>query len=119
MDLLRGGPLLSKNFRNAIPPLPIAVIYGMLIKKRGGISMFQLKTDFTKNLGPMRPLHGIGNAPTLGNSDMLFHYVEEAGIPFSRLHDMHGLWISPMCSPISTQIPMTLPAMTLPTPIGC
>jgi hypothetical protein len=64
----------------------------MLIKKQGGISMFQLKTDFTKNLGPMRPLHGIGNAPTLGNSDMLFHYVEEAGIPFSRLHDMGGMY---------------------------
>ena len=53
--------------------------------------MFQLKTDFTKNLGPMRPVHGIGNAPVLGwASDVLMHYLSEAGIPFSRLHDMGG-----------------------------
>ena len=53
--------------------------------------MFHLKTDFTKNLGPMRPVHGIGNAPVLGwANDVLMHYLGEAGIPFSRLHDMGG-----------------------------
>ena len=55
--------------------------------------MFQLKTDFTKTLGPMRPVHGIGNAPVLGwNSGTLMHYLGEAGIPYSRLHDMGGVF---------------------------
>ena len=50
-----------------------------------------LKIDFTKTVGNINPLHGINNAPVLGGeacvNSALFHYMKEAGIPFSRLHD--------------------------------
>ena len=42
-------------------------------------------------LGPVKPVNGVGQPPILGvGSDSLFHYLTEAGIPFSRLHDTGG-----------------------------
>lgn len=35
-------------------------------------------------------MHGVGQAPILGVSDAMFHYLSEAGIPYSRLHDVGG-----------------------------
>ena len=49
-----------------------------------------LHVNFTEKIGSIKPLHGIGNAPLLGTSDSLFHYLGEAGIPYSRLHDTGG-----------------------------
>lgn len=46
--------------------------------------------NFTQKIGSIKPLHGIGNAPLIGTSDSLFHYLGEAGIPYSRLHDTGG-----------------------------
>ena len=41
----------------------------------------------------MKPMHG-GGQPPLGGSGMTeyFHYLTEAGIPFSRLHDVGGVF---------------------------
>ena len=42
-------------------------------------------------LGPVKPVNGVGQPPILGvGRDSLFHYLTEAGIPFSRLHDTGG-----------------------------
>ena len=50
-----------------------------------------IKIDFTKNLGPIKPMHGVGQPPFYGaRSFPMFHYLTEAGIPFSRLHDVAG-----------------------------
>ena len=39
----------------------------------------------------MKPMHGGGQPPVLSNaSDQYFHYMTEAGIPYSRLHDVGG-----------------------------
>lgn len=55
--------------------------------------MYQLTVDPFKNLGPMRPVNGIGNAPVLGWANgVLMHYLGEAGITYSRLHDMGGVF---------------------------
>ena len=55
--------------------------------------MFQLKLNEQNKLGPMRPVHGVGNAPVLGwNNDTLLHFLGDAGIPYSRLHDMGGVF---------------------------
>lgn len=42
---------------------------------------------------PMKPMHG-GGQPPLGGRDLTeyFHYMTEAGIPFSRLHDVGGVF---------------------------
>ncbi len=37
--------------------------------------------------GMIKPMHGVGAPPMSGLSFGLFHYLTEAGIPFSRLHD--------------------------------
>ncbi len=46
--------------------------------------------DFSKPVRPMKPMHGVGQPPQVGWSYHLFHYLKEAGIPFSRLHDVGG-----------------------------
>ena len=44
--------------------------------------------DFTKHVGAIKPLHGIGNSPmTLGEP---LPEIIEAGIPYTRLHDTMG-----------------------------
>ncbi len=51
----------------------------------------KLKVDFNNVIGKIKPMHGVGQPPILGVSDYsLFHYLEEAGIPYSRLHDVGG-----------------------------
>ena len=49
-----------------------------------------IRLDFEKTVGRIKPHHAINNAPLIGCSDMLFHYLSEAGIPYSRLHDTGG-----------------------------
>ena len=50
--------------------------------------------DFDAVKGRMKPEHGVGQPPmvgALGNWSMM-HYLKEAGIPYSRLHDVGG-WL--------------------------
>lgn len=45
-------------------------------------------------IGPVKPVNGVGQPPMVGalrGWDM-FHYLSEAGIPYSRLHDVGG-WL--------------------------
>ena len=46
-----------------------------------------MKCEFSKIIGKIKPMHAINNVPLLDANDEMFHYVGEAGIPFSRLHD--------------------------------
>ena len=50
----------------------------------------KIEVDFDKIIGKMKPMHGIGQPPMDGLSDEMFHYLAEAGIPYSRLHDVGG-----------------------------
>ena len=48
--------------------------------------MYQLTVNPSKQLGPMRPVNGIGNAPVLGwASGTLMHYLDDAGIPYEKV----------------------------------
>ena len=51
-----------------------------------------VKVDFTQTVGPVRPMHGAGQPPVIGYDCRLFHYLKEAGIPYSRLHDVGGAY---------------------------
>ena len=53
--------------------------------------MITLNCDFSNSVGPVKPMHGVNNGPIASyyNFDN-FHYLTEAGIPFSRLHDTGG-----------------------------
>ena len=53
-----------------------------------------VKVDFGKAVGPVKPVNGVGQPPLVGKlaNYPMFHYLKEAGIPYSRLHDVGG-WL--------------------------
>lgn len=53
--------------------------------------MAKIKVDLTKEKGRIKPMHGGGQPPLAGfRKQPYFHYLTEAGIPYSRLHDVGG-----------------------------
>ena len=53
--------------------------------------MATITVDLSKRLGKIKPMHAGGQPPvTSSASDTYFHYLTEAGIPYSRLHDVGG-----------------------------
>lgn len=53
--------------------------------------MAKIKVDFQSKIGKFKPMHGVGQPPNPAH-DTLYQYLTEAGIPFSRLHDVGG-WL--------------------------
>ena len=53
--------------------------------------MSTVSVNLDRKVSKMKPMHG-GGQPPLGGKDLIeyFHYVTEAGIPYSRLHDVWG-----------------------------
>ena len=54
--------------------------------------MANLKIDFNNIIGKIKPMHGVGQPPFLGTSFGMFRYLTDAGIPYSRLHDVGGVY---------------------------
>ena len=53
--------------------------------------MSLIQIDLNKKIGKIKPMHGGGQPPLGGkNFTEYFHYMTEAGIPYSRLHDVGG-----------------------------
>ncbi len=52
----------------------------------------KITADFSKVTGKVKPMHGIGQPPIIGHNTSMFHYLSDAGIPYSRLHDVGG-WL--------------------------
>ena len=52
----------------------------------------KIKVDFSKVVGKIKPLHGVGQPPFVGTNFLMFKYLKDAGIPYSRLHDVGGLY---------------------------
>lgn len=52
--------------------------------------MNKISVDFNSITGLIKPMHGVGQPPMTGITCSLFHYLKEAGIPYSRLHDTGG-----------------------------
>ncbi len=55
-----------------------------------------MRVDFGKIIGKIKPMHAVNGAPLRGGNVENFHYLQEAHIPYSRLHDMGGDAIRPM-----------------------
>ena len=51
-----------------------------------------VKVDFDTEKGKIRKLHGVGQPPFIGADYSMMDYLSEAGIPFSRLHDVGGVF---------------------------
>ncbi|MFA5203982.1 MAG: hypothetical protein WC708_06200 [Lentisphaeria bacterium] len=47
-----------------------------------------VKVDFTKEMGKIKPLHGVNNSPVVLNGEI--PTMRDAGIPYVRLHDAAG-----------------------------
>ena len=58
----------------------------------------QLNFNFDKIIGTIKPMHAVGQPPfdvnDNGIDDSMFHYLTEANIPYSRLHDTGGYFAS-------------------------
>ncbi|MBQ9543524.1 MAG: hypothetical protein IJV00_00180, partial [Clostridia bacterium] len=55
--------------------------------------MAKITLDPSRAVGSIKPMHAVGQGPIGGlGRDMFknFHYLSEAGIPYSRLHDVGG-----------------------------
>ncbi len=50
-----------------------------------------LHTSFTP-VGTMKPLHAVGQPPFVGADFHMFQYLADFGCPFSRLHDVQGVY---------------------------
>lgn len=50
--------------------------------------MNRLTINTEEIIGKVKPMHGVGSAPFYGVNDSMFHYLAEAGILYSRLHDV-------------------------------
>ncbi|MBP5542614.1 MAG: hypothetical protein ILM98_00950 [Kiritimatiellae bacterium] len=58
-----------------------------------GASAFTVTVDLSKETGPVKPVNGVGQPPLIGMGDYpMFRYLKDAGIPFSRLHDVGGMY---------------------------
>lgn len=56
--------------------------------------MTKIQISTNEQIKPMKPMHAGGQPPLGSNRKMNehFHFLSEAGIPFSRLHDVGGLF---------------------------
>ena len=54
--------------------------------------MKKLNVDFSNITGKVRPLHSVGQPPWFGVDGRYLHYLTDANIPYSRLHDMGGAY---------------------------
>lgn len=52
--------------------------------------MTNITVDFSKSVGRIKAMHGVGQPPIIGIGTDMFHYLKEANVPFSRLHDVGG-----------------------------
>ena len=52
----------------------------------------KIRVDFNKNIGNIKKMHAVGQPPMEFVSMEHFHYLTEAGIPQSRLHDVAGAY---------------------------
>ena len=56
--------------------------------------MIKLAVDFENRVGPIKPMHAVGQPPFKGGFLKLdfspFQYIVDANIPYSRLHDVAG-----------------------------
>ena len=60
-------------------------------ENKGGIQvMTNITVDFSKIIGTIKPLHGVGQPPFAGVDFSRFRYLTDAGVPYSRLHDVGG-----------------------------
>ncbi len=54
--------------------------------------MATVLVNYSEQLGKIKPVHGVGQSPNSSLNCSKFHYLKEANIPFSRLHNVGGMF---------------------------
>ena len=54
--------------------------------------MTKISIDFKDTVGKIKPMHGVGQPPFEGTDFSMLKYLKNAGIPYSRLHDVGGAY---------------------------
>ena len=78
-----------------INPENIIVLKGTaFIQKtlRKGKRKMKITANFDNITGKIKPMHAVGQPPLYSFDSGMFHYITEANIPYSRLHDMGGAY---------------------------
>ena len=72
----------------------VAALAASVLSVQFSASAASLIVDPTKAIGPVKPVNGVGQPPMLGalGGWYMLHFLKEAGIPYSRLHDVGG-WL--------------------------
>ena len=53
----------------------------------------EVKVDLARETGIVKPVNGVGQPPFVGIREFtMFRYLKDAGVPFSRLHDVGGMF---------------------------
>lgn len=52
----------------------------------------KIKIDFNNIVGRIKPMHGVGQPPFTGADFSMLRYLKDAGVPYSRLHDVGGAY---------------------------
>lgn len=52
--------------------------------------MTTISFDYKNIIGNIKPLHSVGQPPFVGTDYSYIHYLKDANIPYSRLHDVGG-----------------------------
>ena len=52
----------------------------------------KLQVTFEQTIGKIKPMHAVGQPPFYGMYFEKFHYLTDAHIPYSRLHDTGGAY---------------------------
>lgn len=52
--------------------------------------MNKIFVNDSKVVGKVKPMHGVGQPPIIGNDYSMIGYLQEALVPYSRLHDVGG-----------------------------
>ena len=75
----------------------IGLLLGAALLAAGTV---EVKVDWSAELGPVKPVNAVGQPPMIGGpaNFTMMHYLKEAGVPYSRLHDVgswlgQGLWV--------------------------
>ena len=60
---------------------------------RRDVKPARVAVDFATETGPVKPVNAVGQPPKIGLTGFrLFKYLTDAGIPYSRLHDVGGAY---------------------------
>ncbi|MGN0846334.1 MAG: glycosyl hydrolase family 28 protein [Kiritimatiellia bacterium] len=69
------------------------LLMGLMCAVAAACGAVEVTVDAAKALGPVKPVNGVGQPPMIDalRGAPLFKYLKEAGIPYSRLHDVGGM----------------------------